>query len=325
MVCAISAACVCTYRVCCDVFGIQIEAKSRESPFYEVSCFLFQKEGLLQVSNLQPLLSKALTTLYFISVINSSTHVLCRSVNPAMAFETPYRQLHWSHLIFINIWLLLNPWHLCPEYAMDTIPGISSLADPRNLLTLVTFTAIGFLGLYSVTGSGRHHKTVLFSLSLMVLPFLPATNLFFQVGFVIAERILYLPSMGFCMLVGYGAWHILIKTEKLSGFRHFIKVTFLYLLLVHGAKTITRNRDWHSNYTLYHSALRFWPCANNAKMINNLASSYKLSDNYSIAETFYKRAIEVTPDYTHAHMQLGDTLELQLKYTEAEQVMTDYV
>ena len=60
-------------------------------------------------------------------------------------------------------------------------------------------------------------------------------------------------------------------------------------------------------------------------MINNLASSYKLSDNYSIAETFYKRAIEVTPDYTHAHMQLGDTLELQLKYTEAEQVMTDYV
>ena len=242
-----------------------------------------------------------------------------------MAFETPYRQLHWSHLIFINIWLLLNPWHLCPEYAMDTIPGISSLADPRNLLTLVTFTAITFLGLYSVTRSGRHHKTVLFSLSLMVFPFLPATNLFFPVGFVIAERILYLPSMGFCMLVGYGVWHILIKTEKLSGFRLLIKVAVLYLLLVHAAKTIARNRDWHSNYTLYYSALRFWPCANNAKMINNLASSYKLSDNYSIAETFYKRAIEVTPDYTHAHMQLGDTLELQLKYTEAEQVMTDYV
>ena len=38
VVCAVSAACVCTYRVCCDLFGAQIEAKSRESPFHEVSC-----------------------------------------------------------------------------------------------------------------------------------------------------------------------------------------------------------------------------------------------------------------------------------------------
>ena len=130
--------------------------------------------------------------------------------------------------------------------------------------------------------------------------------------------------MGFGMLVGYGAWHILIKTDKFSGSQHLIKVTVLCLLLAHAAKTIQRNREWHSNYTLYHSALRFWPCANNAKMINNLAASYQLNDYYSVAETLYRRAIDVAPDYTNAHMHLGDVLELQLKYTEAEQVMTDY-
>jgi hypothetical protein len=42
------------------------------------------------------------------------------------------------------------------------------------------------------------------SLAFMVLPFLPASNLFFPVGFVVAERVLYIPSMGFCMLIGYG-------------------------------------------------------------------------------------------------------------------------
>ena len=31
------------------------------------------------------------------------------------------------------------------------------------------------------------------SLALLVIPFLPASNLFFRVGFVVAERILYLP------------------------------------------------------------------------------------------------------------------------------------
>jgi len=37
-----------------------------------------------------------------------------------------------------------------------------------------------------------------------VLPFVPASNLFFPVGFVVAERVLYVPSMGFCVLVAHG-------------------------------------------------------------------------------------------------------------------------
>ena len=36
---------------------------------------------------------------------------------------------------------------------------------------------------------------VLFGLSLCVVPFLPASNLFFRVGFVLAERILYIPRL----------------------------------------------------------------------------------------------------------------------------------
>ena len=42
------------------------------------------------------------------------------------------------------------------------------------------------------------------SLAATVVPFLPASNLFFRVGFVIAERVLYLPSVGFCLLIVIG-------------------------------------------------------------------------------------------------------------------------
>lgn len=53
--------------------------------------------------------------------------------------------------------------------------------------------------------SHRRHRTALIgSLALLSLPFLPASNLFFPVGFVVAERVLYLPSMGSCLLVAYG-------------------------------------------------------------------------------------------------------------------------
>ncbi|GFR39825.1 hypothetical protein Agub_g318, partial [Astrephomene gubernaculifera] len=37
---------------------------------------------------------------------------------------------------------------------------------------------------------------------LTVGPFLPAANLFFYVGTFIGERLLYLPSVGFCLLLG---------------------------------------------------------------------------------------------------------------------------
>ena len=59
------------------------------------------------------------------------------------------------------------------------------------------------------------------SLALLVVPFLPATNLFFRVGFVIAERILYLPSAGLCMLVVVGASH-LCRYQKYRKVKKFV-------------------------------------------------------------------------------------------------------
>lgn len=48
------------------------------------------------------------------------------------------------------------------------------------------------------------------AISLIIMPFIPASNLFFTVGFVIAERTLLLPSAGFCLLIILG----LKKIEK---------------------------------------------------------------------------------------------------------------
>jgi hypothetical protein len=41
-------------------------------------------------------------------------------------------------------------------------------------------------------------------LAFLVVPFLPASNIFFRVGFVVAERVLYLSSVGSCILVVLG-------------------------------------------------------------------------------------------------------------------------
>ena len=41
-------------------------------------------------------------------------------------------------------------------------------------------------------------------LALVVVPFLPASNIFFTVGFVVAERVLYLSRIGSCLITVLG-------------------------------------------------------------------------------------------------------------------------
>lgn len=61
-----------------------------------------------------------------------------------------------------------------------------------------------------------------------LLPFLPASNLMFTVGFVIAERVLYLPSAGFIIIVVLGMRRLCSKpfVQKVS-FDDLFKLSWL--------------------------------------------------------------------------------------------------
>lgn len=100
----------------------------------------------------------------------------------------------------------------------------------------------------------RYYEIYLISISLLVLPFIPATNLFFYVGFVVAERILYIPSVGYCFFIAVA----LDVMQRRINFRYF-RVIFLLLIIVLSAKTILRNKDWHDEESLYRSGIEINP------------------------------------------------------------------
>jgi hypothetical protein len=79
---------------------------------------------------------------------------------------------------------------------MGSIPLVKTFSDLRNLGTLAFFVSLLTLSLTSLIGRSSlkgHRRVTLLGLSLLVVPFLPASNLFLRVGFVVAERILYIP------------------------------------------------------------------------------------------------------------------------------------
>lgn len=99
---------------------------------------------------------------------------------------------------------------------------------------------------------------VLLSLAIMSLPFLPATNLFFYVGFVIAERVLYIPSMGFCLLVATGTRALYIRLRS-PRCRAALLCLCAALVLLNGTRTVRRNRDWSNEESLYKSGISVNP------------------------------------------------------------------
>ena len=236
---------------------------------------------------------------------------LCHSHNnPALGFRAPYRQLHWMYLVYYNLMLLAFPSSLSAEVALNTIPPISSLTDLRNGLTVLAFSSLALLTWRAVA---RKDSTLMFALALMAVPFLPASNLFFPVGFVVAERVLYLPSMGFCLLVAIGWWRLHRVYPVLT------KLLLGYLLFCHSCKTVVRNRAWHSSFDLFRAAVVTAP--NNAKMFNNLATEVdEVLGNKTQAVQLFRHAVHVEPHFITAAMNLAYNLRLLDEMDEALEV-----
>jgi hypothetical protein len=116
----------------------------------------------------------------------------------------------------------------------------------------------------------KSQDILILSLSLVVFPFIPATNLFFYVGFVIAERVLYIPSMGFCLLVAYGASCLYKKYSRDLVKKRCILGSIGLLLLMFSGRTVFRNRVWQSEENLYSSGLTTNPAKGEAVINANL-------------------------------------------------------
>ena len=119
----------------------------------------------------------------------------------------------------------------------------------------------------TISSSNQHYKAnhrtsqlnvAIISLAFLIFPFIPAANLFFYVGFVIAERILYIPSIGFCLLMAMTIDFIYRKISSQSG-KYCIVAMVIVQLLMYSSRTVLRNWDWHSEETLYRSGISVNP------------------------------------------------------------------
>merc|ERR1719474_1680220 len=243
----------------------------------------------------------------------ASLPVFTKFDNPASHSEGLSKILTYSYLPCLNIWFLLCPTSLCCDWTMGSIPLLQSASDPR-ILGIITFASITILFLLKIVRSEeKFSKQLLFSSAWIIIPFLPASNIFFPVGFVIAERVLYIPSMGFCLLVSLGYQKII---EQCRAVRKSFQILFYLLLVSQSIKTMRRNLDWIDEKSIFISGLNV--NAKNAKLYNNVGHAFESQKKYKEALVFFKEAVNVQPNDIGAHINIGRTLNHLKRYDEAE-------
>lgn len=238
--------------------------------------------------------------------------------NPAsFSNSTLTRFATYNYIYALNGWLLVNPWWLCFDWSMGCIPLIESIWDIRIISTFVFWVVmLALVRVALVSENVTHRKAVTMGLALLVLPFLPASNLFFTVGFVIAERVLYISVAGFCILITTG----LSQLWQHSNTKRPCCIALILLIFIFSIRSMHRSHQWTNEIDLFTSGVSVCPL--NAKVHYNIGKV--LSDQgkqNDIALASYRKAVELHPTYDQAWNNLGNMLKDMGKTEEAEQCL----
>jgi Flp pilus assembly protein TadD len=117
----------------------------------------------------------------------------------------------------------------------------------------------------------------------------------FPIGVLMAERLTYLPSAGFCIAAA-----AMVGSIRRSP---VVVLAVFVLLGLLGIRSAVRAADWRSDLALWESELPKAP--NDVVVNNNLAVAYSSRGEYAKAIPVLETAVRVAPRYWRAHVNLG--------------------
>ena len=180
-----------------------------------------------------------------------------------------------------------------------------SLGSFFNLKTWTGFILIALL-IWTAIRIRKEYRAASFCIVFFLVTMLPLTNVMpisapFDIDFPMAERFLYIPSFGFCLLLG------LLGGELFSRVSLPAKATSICLLslifIPYGYNTVTRNRDWWDETKFY---LKMTESSPDSFVIhNNLGVKYNEIGEYEKAIESCRRALKKRGDYVEAYNNIG--------------------
>lgn len=216
------------------------------------------------------------------------------------------RIIYLPVVFFDYIKLSLFPFNLNADYVFsyptrffDVWPVLSLII----VLGLVIFSFFAF----------RRSKAASFGIWWFFITLFPVYNLI-QIYNPFAERYLYIPLFGFCLVI---AILIELGLNRFSFNRSAVLKTAIIfgIVVFYSMISINRNKDWQDSYSLWTKTLAVEP--NSVRAHGNLARVYQEKGLIEESLREVKQTIELNPKDFKAYYNLGVTLGKQGFVTEA--------
>jgi hypothetical protein len=233
--------------------------------------------------------------------------------------------------------LLVVPWKLTILHQLELADAWWS---PRALVGLLVFTAL-VLAAWRL----RSSPGATFGIAILLVCLAPFSNVLLQVSaqggaaFPLAERFLYVPSIGFFI---FAAWILAVwlpvklplKSRRVTesarsrwsalggqiSMRLVPALIPILILLAAGTRTHVRIQDWSSDLNLFSSAVRSSPGSYLAHLnyASALSSTAGSDAELMTARTHYLEALELAPTNHRVHYNLANLSMTLGRSNEAE-------
>ena len=217
-------------------------------------------------------------------------------------------------ILFIQLkylWLLIFPYNLSFDYSYNQVP-IVHFTNYMSIISFVILTILFVLAVINFKRKNIYAYCILFYFFAMGV----TSGLLMQIGATMAERFLFIASLGFCIAIIFvlvKVFKIDMKTVTYENSRNFSYV-IIAIAVLYSIKSMARNEDWKSNLDLFKSGVITAP--NSWRSQNCLAVEYKrmataetnpqLQNEYNKeAIKYYYNSIAIYPDKADSHADLG--------------------
>jgi tetratricopeptide (TPR) repeat protein len=202
--------------------------------------------------------------------------------------NTPYwRFLTVPAIIARYIGLLFIPYNMTADYLFKANNSIWNIYVISGMLIIL-------LCIFVIIFLRKKQALLSFAIAWFALTILPVSNIFPQ-GNIFAERFLYIPSLGFCILMAV----VFSYFPK----RPLVTCLFYCWIISMGRLTWERNIVWKNDLNLWIDTVSKVPNSPRAHL--NLAEQYFLYGKTNEAILELDTAIKILPNYKQAYNGLG--------------------
>lgn len=214
-------------------------------------------------------------------------------------------------LLGYYVWKLLAPWSLSHDYSFRQLEPMG-LDHPGFWAALVCWGAIAYLLVYF----RKKHLGIWVSLLMLVITISIYSNLLLVIGTHFAERLMFLPSVAFSMLLGwlFYLWALRNNPNKSwSGAKWSVGAMLILGFLMAG-KSMDRGRLWKNGKDLFEADVKTAPMStrthyrlgryyNKLGLGSDMAADKQKWHKDALIEL--KLSLQIFPKFADAHSELA--------------------